>query len=193
MLLFFATTQKVWIPVSAAVDSVSVWNYTLLGENPLSGTFDDATDPGACIVELDGTDTNGAGPTAIICRDVGGNVVGVLNAFVTGGVPAAINDVSAVNALVQPAALRAALGLALANLDTQLANIGSISPAAIRAALGLALANLDTQLANILGTQSGPVTLSNTGVQQVVTAVGVGVPSVPVPFVPSTFPAHNDG
>lgn len=48
---------------------------------------------------------------------------------------------------VAPGAIRTAVGLAAANLDTQLAGISTgIGAAAIRAAVGLAAANLDTQL-----------------------------------------------
>jgi hypothetical protein len=49
-------------------------------------------------------------------------------------------------ALMAASAIRAAVGLAAANLDTQLAQV---APGAIRSAVGLAAANLDTQLAQV--------------------------------------------
>ena len=70
-------------------------------------------------------------------------------------------DINSVLALVSAAAIRAAVGLASANLDTQLSGISTsagtgatqTTAAAIRAAIGLASANLDTQL-NTITTQT---------------------------------------
>lgn len=64
----------------------------------------------------------------------------------------------AYTAPLSAAGVRAAIGLATANLDTQLAAIsgGTLTAAQIRAAVGLATANLDTQLAAILASESTP-------------------------------------
>jgi hypothetical protein len=51
-------------------------------------------------------------------------------------------------AVLTVAGVRTAVGLASANLDTQLAAIG-IDPAAIRTAVGMASANLDTQISAV--------------------------------------------
>lgn len=191
-MLFYNSVQKFAMLVTAAVNDIVKWDYTLGTFAAIAGTFDDVTYPGICIVTTAAGDVNdGSGPQIYIARDAGGNAVGVVNEHVIPGVLPSLNDVSAVNALVQPAAIRAAIGLALANLDAQLAALSTLSPAAVRTAIGMASANLDSQLASILGTQSGPVTLSPTGVQQVVVAVGTGIPSVPVPLSPSSFPYHN--
>jgi hypothetical protein len=48
------------------------------------------------------------------------------------------------------AAIRSALGLGSANLDTQLAGLSTLTAAGVRTAIGEASANLDTQLAGIL-------------------------------------------
>jgi hypothetical protein len=74
-------------------------------------------------------------PTTTTVMDA--NVVSV------NGVAAETTDTVLVNA----ASVRTALGLAAANLDTQLSSLSTLDAAQIRAAVGLALANLDEQLA----------------------------------------------
>lgn len=88
------------------------------------------------------------------------------DAYARLGAPAGASisaDIAAVNALTTAGAIRAAIGIASANLDTQLGTIagyidteiGTIisqtTASAIRAAMGEASANLDTQLAAIAG------------------------------------------
>lgn len=192
MLYFNTAGQRRYVLVSGAVNSVSVRDY-LGADHALVGTFDDATEPGVCKLAIAAADVNySGGAQSFVLLDAGGNCVGVLNEDVVNGPPPTQAEVAAVGALVTPAAIRAAVGLALANLDTQLAAIGTMTPAAIRAAIGMTAANLDAQLATLVATQPGPVNLTNTALQSIITAVGQGVPIVPVPPSPSSFPYHND-
>jgi len=165
MLFYNTGNQKVSITRSAAVASVLFWDYNNNTFNALSGSFDDATYPGECIVTLAAADTNrGVGPVIVIALDAGGNGVGHHNDYIMAG-PQEINNaadvraavglaaanldglLNAIGAAVASSAIRSAVGLASANLDTQ---FNAIPDAAdIRAAIGLASANLDTQLAAI--------------------------------------------
>jgi len=85
------------------------------------------------------------GPLYVTLFDVGGAELETKQLFVV--------DTSAFGGL-DAAGTRAAVGLAAANLDTQLAAITPMNAAAIRAALGLAAANLDAQL----GAMATPLT-----------------------------------
>jgi hypothetical protein len=59
-------------------------------------------------------------------------------------------QLAAITPGLDAAGVRAAIGMAAANLDTQLAAIGpGLTAAGVRAAIGMAAANLDTQLAAI--------------------------------------------
>lgn len=82
-------------------------------------------------------------PTADITTIEGGDATTVIDDRINAGLTAF--GVSTLNA----AGVRVAIGMAAANLDTQLSALGTLDAAGVRNAIGLAAANLDTQLGGL--------------------------------------------
>lgn len=123
---------------SDGLSQVSAWSVAITGNitGNLSGSVGSISSFGTLIADIwsYATRTLTAGTNISLAKGTG----------VTG-----FNDLDA-------ASIRSAVGLALANLDTQLAALssGQLTQANIRTAIGLAAANLDTQLATITSNEA---------------------------------------
>ena len=141
MLHLQSATENVIFPVTGTVsdgrfcDSGGTLTTGLSNGNPFAGIAS---------VQLPNTLNPGHG--LVYAVDGGGLFIGGWPVNVVNELPAVPSDIpTPLNA----AGVRSAVGLAAANLDTQLAALTPLSAAGVRAAVGLAAANLDTQLAAI--------------------------------------------
>jgi len=139
MLHLQSATENVIFPVTGTVsdgrfcDSGGTLTTGLSNGNPFAGIAS---------VQLPNTLNPGHG--LVYAVDGGGLFIGGWPVNVVNELPAVPSDIpTPLNA----AGVRSAVGLAAANLDTQLAALTPLSAAGVRAAVGLAAANLDTQLA----------------------------------------------
>lgn len=176
MLMLQGQTGRILIPINAVpVGATSALiDKAAAGPTVPAGAFSLPATDSCAFLDPTAADTNTLGTLAVFVIDSLGHVVGGINVEIVaslGGLDAAATraaiglaaanldtQLAAISALVTAAAIRVALGLGAANLDTQLAGIlARLLATAIRADIGMAAANLDTQLAAIAASSSGVV------------------------------------